>query len=125
MFKVLLKFSLPTNQCYFMVFVSSNMMMMIPTMTLITACSGLHKVPILALSLTFLFVYEISHELLNGFAPNSHGRLVWSLAQTSLNVKVKVTSDKFPPPLKMHCNALAAITSCSSRRDHSVAARGL
>jgi len=37
----------------------------------------------------FLFVYEISREPLNGFAPNSHGRRVWSLAQTSLKVKVK------------------------------------
>jgi len=37
----------------------------------------------------FLFVYEISWELLNGFAPNSRGRCGWSLAQTSLNVKVK------------------------------------
>ena len=27
-----------------------------------------------AISLRFLFVYEISPELLNGFAPNSHGR---------------------------------------------------
>ena len=45
---------------------------------------------------------EISPEPLNGFAPNSHGRRVWSLAQTSL--KVKVTWDKngifrpFPRP---------------------------
>jgi len=36
----------------------------------------------------FLFVYEISPELLNGFAPNSQGRRVWSLAGTSLKVKV-------------------------------------
>jgi len=42
-----------------------------------------------AVSLRFLFVYEISRELLNGFAPNSHGRHVWSLAQTSLKVRVK------------------------------------
>jgi len=33
--------------------------------------------------------YEISREPLNGFAPNSHGRRVWSLARTSLKVKVK------------------------------------
>jgi len=37
----------------------------------------------------FLFVYEIFRERLNGFAPNSHGRRVWSLAWTSLKVKVK------------------------------------
>ena len=36
----------------------------------------------------FLFVYEISWEPLNGFAPNSHGRHVWSLTWTSLKVKV-------------------------------------
>ena len=40
----------------------------------------------------FLFVYEISREPLNGFVLNSHGRRVWSLARTSL--KVKVTRDK-------------------------------
>ena len=41
----------------------------------------------------FLFVYEISLELLNGFAPNSHGRRVWSLIRTSWRSrsKVKVT----------------------------------
>jgi len=40
----------------------------------------------------FLFVYKISQEPLNGFAPNSHRRCVWSLAETRL--KVKVTRDK-------------------------------
>jgi len=34
-------------------------------------------------------VYEISPGTLNRFAPNSHGRRVWSLAWTSLKVKVK------------------------------------
>jgi len=38
---------------------------------------------------TFLFVYEISREPLNGFAPNSHERRVLSLTRTSLNVRVK------------------------------------
>jgi len=42
-----------------------------------------------ALSVAFLFVYEISREPLNGFVPNSQGRRVWSLARTTLNVKVK------------------------------------
>ena len=55
-----------------------------------TACSELRKVLFLALSVTFLFVYEISWEPLNGFAPNSQERRVWSLARMSLNVKVKV-----------------------------------
>jgi len=39
--------------------------------------------------LAWIFVCEISREPLNGFAPNSHGRHVWSLAQTSLKVEVK------------------------------------
>ena len=37
----------------------------------------------------FLFVHEIFREPLNGFAPNSHERRAWSLAGTSLKVKVK------------------------------------
>ena len=40
-------------------------------------------------SVFFLFVYEIYPEPLNGFAPNSHGRRVWSLVRTSLKVKDK------------------------------------
>ena len=32
---------------------------------------------------------SLSRELLNGFAPNSHGRCVWSLTWTSLKVKVR------------------------------------
>jgi len=43
---------------------------------------------IAAVSLWFFCVYEISRELLNGFAPNLRGRHAWSLAQTSLKVKV-------------------------------------
>ena len=35
------------------------------------------------------FANQMSLELLNGFAPNSHGRRVWSLAWMSLKVKVK------------------------------------
>jgi len=45
-----------------------------------------------AVSLWFLFVYEIHPELLNGFVPNSQRRRVWSLART--NLKVKVTGTK-------------------------------
>jgi len=58
--------------------------------SLFTARSELREVMFLALSVTFL-LYEISREPqpLNGFAPNSQGRRVWSLAQISLNVKVK------------------------------------
>jgi len=42
----------------------------------------------------WLFVYKISREPLNRLVPNSQERRVWSLAWTSLNVKVKVTRDK-------------------------------
>jgi len=78
---------------------------------LVTARSELRKVLFWALSVIFiLFVYEISREPLNGFAPNSHGRRVWSLARMSLNVKVKGQGHEgqISSPLKMHCNALAA-----------------
>ena len=40
-------------------------------------------------TVTFLFVYETYRELMNGFAPNSQGRCVWSLIWTSLNIKIK------------------------------------
>ena len=53
--------------------------------------SELRKVLFFALSVYgfFLFVYEIHREPLNGFAPYSHGRRVWSLVWTSLKVEVK------------------------------------
>jgi len=63
------------------------------TVMVFTACSELQKVLFLAPSVcgfsvcVFLLVYEISPELLNRFAPNSHGRRVWSLAQMSSKVK--------------------------------------
>jgi len=50
-------------------------------------------------------VYEISPELLNGFAPNSRGRRLWSLARTSLKVKVK---DQGHQGQKRHFSALLA-----------------
>ena len=60
---------------------------------IITARSEMRKVLFLVASVcAFLFVCEISREPLNGFAPNPHGRHVWSLARTSLKVKVKVRS---------------------------------
>jgi len=43
-----------------------------------------------------VFVYEISRETLNGFAPNSLGRRVWFLARTSLNVKIKGQRSRSP-----------------------------
>ena len=52
-----------------------------------------------------LFEYEISPELLNGFVPNSHRRRVWSLALTSLKVKVK---GKGHQGQKWHFSALLA-----------------
>ena len=42
-----------------------------------------------ALLLLLLLLLLLSWELLTGFMPNSHGRCVWSLTRTSLNVKVK------------------------------------
>jgi len=59
-----------------------------------TARSELHKVLFLALSVTFLFVCEISWEPVNWFATISHGRHVLSLARTSLKVKVKASKVK-------------------------------
>jgi len=47
----------------------------------------------------------MSWELLNGFAPNSHETRVWSLAQTSLNVKVKGQGHQGK---KLHFLALSA-----------------
>jgi len=38
-------------------------------------------------SVVFLFLYEISPEPLNRFAPNSHRRRVWSVAWTNLKLK--------------------------------------
>jgi len=46
-----------------------------------TARSELHKVLFLAVSVTFLFVYEIFRKPLNGSAPNSQGRRVSSLGR--------------------------------------------
>jgi len=44
----------------------------------------------------FLFLYDLSQELLNGLAPNSQGRRVWSLAWMSLKVKVKGQRSRSP-----------------------------
>ena len=75
--------------------------------TLFTARSELHKLLFLALSVTFLFAYEISREPLNGFGPNSQGRRARSLAWTSLNVKVKTQWSRSPGQ-KRHFSALSA-----------------
>jgi len=50
----------------------------------------------LVVSVTFLFVYEISRESLKWYATNSHGRRVWSLARTSFKVKVKGHRSRSP-----------------------------
>jgi len=49
-----------------------------------------------AVCLCFLFVYEIYREPLNGFAPNSRGRRIWSLVRTTLKVKVKAQGLRSP-----------------------------
>jgi len=54
-----------------------------------------------------LFVTQISREPLNGFVPNSHGGRVWSLAQTSMNVKVTGQSQHGQ---KTHCPLPSAST---------------
>jgi len=46
---------------------------------------------------------RISQEPLNGFATNSDGRLAWSLARTSLNVKVTGTKTAFFGPFGGMC----------------------
>jgi len=61
-----------------------------------TARSELRMVLVLALSVTFFFVYKISREPLNEFAPNSHGIHVWFLARTSLKLKVKSQRSRSP-----------------------------
>ena len=72
----------------------------------ITARSELRKVLFLAPPVCFfLFVYEIYWEPLNGFAPNSNGRRVWSLARTSLKVKAKGQRSRSPGTKKRHFSA--------------------
>jgi len=74
------------------------------------------------------FVYEIPRELLNGFAPNSQGKHLWSLTWTILKVKVKGQGHHRVFGRYPHWQCIVTrslqITSCSSRRDHSVAAEG-
>ena len=53
-----------------------------------TARNELRKVLFFFGAMTFLFVCEISPEPLNGFALNSQGRRVSSLARTCLKVKI-------------------------------------
>jgi len=55
-----------------------------------------------AVSQCFLFVYEISREPLNAFAPNSQGKRVWSLALTNLRAKVKSQMSRSPDTKKRH-----------------------
>jgi len=49
--------------------------------------SELRKILFLAPSVCVVCIWNTSGELLNRFAPNSHGRCVWSLARMSLKVK--------------------------------------
>jgi len=92
----------PDPQCFI------NVLLYTGTIVVVTVRSELRKVLFLEPSMTFLFVNQISRELLNRFASNSHGRRVWSLAGMSLNTKVKgqghqgqkcaVRSHHTPPP---------------------------
>jgi len=66
-----------------------------------------------------------SPEPLNGYAPNSQEKRVWSLAQTTLNVKVKDQRSRSPGTNFLSTETRwLQITTDSSRRDHSVAAGG-
>jgi len=47
------------------------------------------KTSLVSCCFLFAIVYKISREPLNGYVPNSQGKRVWFLAQTSLKVKVK------------------------------------
>ena len=66
------------------------------SVNIFAARSQLHKVLVLAMSVTFLLVYEISLESLNGFALNPQEIRVWSLARTGLKVKVKGQRSRSP-----------------------------
>ena len=67
------------------------------TSPLITAHSELRTVLFTALTVTFLFVREISRESLNGFAPIKFTRKTsLVLARTSLKVKVKGQGSRSP-----------------------------
>jgi len=77
-------------------------------LTFITACSELQKVLFLAPSV-FLFVYEMSWEPLNGLAPNSQKRRVWSLAWMSWKIKVKGQSSR---SLRTKTAFLALLAAC-------------
>ena len=90
----------------------------------------------LSLSLTFLFVRQISLEPPNGFAPNSQGRHAWSLILKSLNVKAKDQCSRssgtknnlctpITPQQRRNGTRSLQITLFSSRRQHSVAAGGM
>ena len=90
--------------------------------SLFTARSELREVMFLALSVTFL-LYEISREPqpLNGFAPNSQGRRVWSLARTSLKVKIvtgkeKIISSQFFAPYASNYNTRCHCRKLTTRR---------
>jgi len=52
--------------------------------------------------LFFLFVTRIYRERLNGFALNSQGRRVWSLARMSLKVKVRSQRSRSPGTKNAH-----------------------
>ena len=90
------------------------------------------KVLFLAPSVTFLFVPQISPEPLNGFVPNSHLRRVWSLARTSLNVKVKGQGHQGQKRAvhshhsRQRRNGTSSLQmiSCSTGQHHSIAAGG-
>jgi len=81
----------------------------------------------LVASVTFLFVLQISPELLNGLVPNSQERHASSLTRAILNVHV--TRDKSGKtaaslPLIMHCKACAVhCKRCHPAADGTIASQ--
>ena len=74
---------------------------------------------------------QISRELPNGFVPNSQKSRIWSLAQTTLNVKVKDQRSRSPETKKTGCALPLPPTATewialaeNNVTRHSVAARG-
>jgi len=77
-------------------------------MLLVIARSELRKVLFLAPP-----VCEISREPLDGFASDSHGKRVWSLAQMSLKVKVKGQMSRSPVTKMAFVGSFGGLRACS------------
>ena len=81
-----------TSLCFsFLLLETAGHFLSVFMVAIIVACSQLRKVLFLVPSVcVFCLCVKYLPETLNGFAPNSHGRRVWSLIRIFLKVKVKV-----------------------------------